>query len=445
MLDRLHTLKIELLVVLAGIAFGILYFFIPLKYLILLFCGVVGTIAVILKVEIGIFAVVFCLPFMPTMASIALVILTIISFIIKVISQNIKIKYSPLCIWIFTFVGLLILYSLTSVTPKSSIKVALVLISYIAFVFVIINAIRDKKMLFYLMLTLVFSGTLESLYGIYQYRIGLPTIDENWTDPTLFPDIATRVYGTLDNPNILAQYLEFVIPTTFALFWIAKKYWQKALYLIPLGIMTLCLVFTSSRGGWIAVALAIIVFGILKDRRVLAFGGLLAIIAINFVPNSIIERLASVGNLADTSNAYRTFIWKSSLGIIRDFWYSGVGLGVDAFSKIYNSLYMREGVYAFHTHNLYLETFVEMGIMGLFVFLTIVFLYYRHGIAAFIKSSDNFLKAMLAAMIGGMTAFLFHGISENSFYNFKIVLMFWFTIGLVMAIREMNTNEVMQK
>jgi O-antigen ligase len=128
--------------------------------------------------------------------------------------------------------------------------------------------------------------------------------------------------------------------------------------------------------------------------------------------------------------------------MIRDFWYSGVGVGVDAFSKMYNAFYMREGVFAFHSHNLYLQILAEMGIWGILSFLALVIMTVKHGITAFINTKDEFLKTIIASLIGGMVAFLFHGIFENSFYNFKLVFSFWFVISIVSVIKRLQENEV---
>lgn len=439
MIDKLKPLKIELLIALSGILFGILYYFIPVKYLLAVILGIFGIIIVFMKIEVGIFAAAFLLPFIPTIATIALVLLIIASFIFKVITQNIKIKYSPLSFWLLLFAGILLFYSITSVTPISSLKVALTEISYIALFFVVINTINNKKLMYLLLVTIVASGALEALYGIYQYRIGVPTMDENWTDTSLFPDLTTRVFGTLDNPNIMAQYFEFLIPLCLGLFWYSKTYIKKAIFLGAGGLMLLCLMLTYSRGGWLALAISVMIFGILKDRRILVWSGIFGILSVYFLPDVIIDRISSIGNLSESSNLYRTLIWGSTIGLIHDFWYSGVGLGTDAFSKLY-VLYMKPEVSAIHAHNLYLQMFAEIGIIGLLSFFAVLIATFKQGLIALVHSKDEFSKVITASLLGGLAGFLSHGISEYSFYNFKIVFLFWFIISLIMSIRMFEPN-----
>lgn len=438
-----NRIKIELIIAVIGVLSGIGYFILPLKYFILALSGVIGLILVLWKLEIGLFTTAFILPFSPTLGVVGLSVLIVLSFLLRLARRREKIKLKHgMSLWILVFAGITILYAVTSVTPTNSIKAAAVILSYLALYFVVINTVTDKKTLYWLVLTLIASASLESLYGIYQYKIGVVPTEEGWTDPTLFPDLTTRVFGNLDNPNILAQYLEFMMPLAFGLFWTVKSYAKKAVFLGAMALMVLCLIFTFSRGGWIAFALSIVVFGILKDRRVLLLGILFGLVSVFFLPHSIIERLQSVGSLSDTSNAYRTFIWASTLNMIKDFWYSGVGLGVNAFEKMYNAIYISEGVYAFHSHNLYLEILAETGILGMLAFLGVVFSTFKNGITALINTDDALIKTIVSSLMGGMAAFIFHGISENSFYNFKIVFMFWFTISLVSSIKEMQLPSI---
>ena len=440
MIRKILDYKIESLIFAIGVLFGTSCYFFPHKYVFLVAVGIIGCILVLWKVEIGIFTSILLLPFLPTILIVGLTLITVFSFFIRIMLTDIKLKYGPLSIWITLFGSLILLYSVFSVTPKSSLPVAFIFISYIVLFFVIINTVTSKKAMYLLIFTLLCSSTIESLYGIYQYKIGIATGFNNWTDPELFPEMKTRIFGTLDNPNILAQYLEFIMPLSIGLFWIEKNILKKFMFLGMSGVMLLCLLLTGSRGGWLAFVISMIVFGILKDRRILLLGFAFGLVSINFLPDSIITRIASIANFSESSNSYRIFLWGASFEIVKDFWMSGVGIGVDAFQKIYTSFYIREGVFAFHTHNLYLQILIESGIFGFITFLGIIFMSFRHGLITLINSTDELTKTVLAALIAGLTGFLFHGITENSFYNFKILYLFWFMLGLIMTIREMNID-----
>jgi putative inorganic carbon (HCO3(-)) transporter len=404
---------------------------------IVIFIALMIALLVLWRVEVGIILLVLLLPFVSTTLVIGLVALTILSYVIKLFNGQASFTFTPLSLYLFIFAVVLVFSAVFSATPQSSLKTGVVWLLYLALYPVIVNTIKDKRILYLLLILLVVSATLQSLYGIYQYSFGLFIDNEGWADSELFADIKTRVIGTLDNPNILAQYLELIIPLGLALFWTTRDWARKMFFITCTMIMILCMLLTYSRAGWIALVLSVLVFGLLRDRKVLLLGVLGLFVAVYFLPSSFMNRLSSIGNLGESSTMYRTFIWKSALYMLKDFWFSGVGLGTNAFSAVYNQFYMREGVFAFHTHNLYLQLWIETGILGLLSFLTVVFVNIKHALSALLQSRSIVIKAILASLLAGLSGFLFHGLLEHSFYNLRILLLFWILLAFIMSISSM--------
>ena len=82
-----------------------------------------------------------------------------------------------------------------------------------------------------------------------------------------------------------------------------------------------------------------------------------------FLPSVVGTRIASIGSLEDSSNAFRVSIWIASLQMIRDYAHRCRSRAI-AFSRVYRD-YMIAGTPALHAHNLYLQVGIEMGIVGL--------------------------------------------------------------------------------
>ena len=77
----------------------------------------------------------------------------------------------------------------------------------------------------------------------------------------------TRVISTLVNPNILGGYLVLVISLITGLLSTSKeKMWQLVL---GSGILIagLCLLYTYSRGNWVALAVGLLLFCVCFCRR----------------------------------------------------------------------------------------------------------------------------------------------------------------------------------
>ena len=80
----------------------------------------------------------------------------------------------------------------------------------------------------------------------------------------------TRVYSIFSNPNIMGAYMILFAPMTIGLAYACERPSQKVLFwLCGLAMCAGCL-FTMSRGAWLALAIAAVLFALLIDRRLLA-------------------------------------------------------------------------------------------------------------------------------------------------------------------------------
>ena len=121
-------------------------------------------------------------------------------------------------------------------------------------------------------------------------------------------------------------------------------------------------------------------FGVMTTRNAAFAVWVLSVsythLAMPFVlPQSILERLISIGNIGDSSTAYRVSVWIASARMARDFWMSGVGFGSDAFAAVYSGYALNGAGFALHSHNFYIQLVVDMGIGGLCLLYTSALLY----------------------------------------------------------------------
>ena len=132
--------------------------------------------------------------------------------------------------------------------------------------------------------------------------------------------------------------------------------------------MCVCMLLTYSRGCYLGLLLSVLVFLVLLDWRFLIPAAVLLALSPLYVPDSIWQRLLSIGNMGDTSTSYRASIWIGTLRMLKDFWLCGVGPGENPFNSVY-PVYALSAVDAPHSHNLYLQLICDTGITGLIVFL----------------------------------------------------------------------------
>lgn len=436
--------RLELAAAVVGIIIGLMAYFLEPRTLILVLGGAVGATMVLWRYEIGVYAVVGLIPLAPTMALLGLVLLTAISYVIRLfLTKTMSFRVTILDYFVVLF-GIVLLYSsITSYTPKNSLMSLSIFAACILFYFILVNTIKTRQQLYGLLALLVLSTTVTSLYGLYQLKT-VGATSEAWVDTTLFEDIKARVGSTFENPNVLGEYLVIIIPVAIAMLW-GQRSWISRLLTIGLaGIMLVCLVYTYSRGAYIGLILAFALFAVLRDRRFIVLG-IIGLLLLPFIlPPSVINRFTSIGNLSDTSSSYRISVWLGSLKLVGDYWPSGIGLGLEPFKLIYPK-YSLNAAYAHHSHNIYIQLLIEMGIVGFLAFLAMVAVYYKTLIAGFFKTRDKFISTFMIAAASGMAGFLAQGMVENIWYNNRVLLTFWVMLALGMAAKGIisKDNEVL--
>ena len=282
---------------------------------------------------------------------------------------------------------------------------------------------------------------LVSAIGIAQKIFGV-TAEGIWVDPKQFPDIKVRVFSTLVNPNILAGYLVLVIAYSTAFFNQTKAYKKWRCIFLSTGLLAaLCLLYTYSRGNWIACAVMLLAFCVLFCRKAFipVLGGGAAALALG--GTAVLHRLESIqgGYGGDTSIALRMAYLKSTKWIIEEFpW--GVGwYGYRFVYPTYNFYLADKSVIMYHCHNIFLNIWAELGWHGLLAFLIIWFgIFLPAGWKLAYHGHSLWLKAMGRGYVLATVGIIVGGLTDHVYFNTQMGLLFW-TLGfLTLICKRMN-------
>lgn len=189
---------------------------------------------------------------------------------------------------------------------------------------------------------------------------------------------AQGINSMAGDPNELAGVLMAFLPFLVALVSCSKRFLVKLL-LVGCGALTLIvLMLTGARISMVAL-LALVIFYILRSKRKI-LGLTVALVlgaALWFsLPAQYQQRYLTVtqyaeGGKLDDSNQLRLAIWDAGWRMFLDHPILGVGAG--QFATAYGTIYLQGRHTAWmQPHNLFLQVVCELGLVGLFVFVSFV-------------------------------------------------------------------------
>lgn len=286
--------------------------------------------------------------------------------------------------------------------------------------------------------------TVAALYGCYQGVTGVKVV-ANQQDLSVNAGMPGRVYSFFDNPNNFAELLVMLTPFTYALFLNARSWRGKAASLFSFGVCAVALGFTYSRSGWLGIALATVVFIAFWNWRLIPLLIVLGICCVPLLPETIYNRILTIGNTKDTSTSYRFAIYKASGVLMEDYWLRGVGLGSDILTKTFRGYPpMFDGNFPIHTHNNYLQVWAETGLFGVLSFIAALLYQLKAGTKAFVACTDKRVKNMLAAAMAGFCGILLISVAEYTWFYARNMFTYFFLFGVITACVKLSRGKAQE-
>jgi len=273
---------------------------------------------------------------------------------------------------------------------------------------------------------LILAAAIVSLIGLYQYF---------FTSDVITAEGVRRIHGVYGSPNNLGLFLGRIVPILAAIALFGGSLRRRAIYcLIGLPVV-LCLYLTYSRGAWLLGLPAAFTFlGLMRGKRAVLISLLvILVIALSLLPLIGTERLASLFNTQSGTTFLRLKLWQGSLNMIRDHPLFGVGL--DNFLYQYRTRYVLpeawEELDLSHPHNIVLDYWTRLGILGVIAIGWLLFAFFRKALRLYRQLADRDLKALLLGLMASMVAFLAHGLIDNSYFLVDLAFVFFLTLGVV--------------
>lgn len=321
-------------------------------------------------------------------------------------------------------------------------------IIYCFLAIIIIDCFEDKKALTRIVNFLIFATYIACIYAVIQFidTRYFPAPPAKGLDPFVWRwAFGNRIFSTFGNPNFFGDFLVVMSPIVLALFF--KK---KSLHLLFLWLLiTFSTVFSYSKGAWIGFGVGIIVFVFLfisfilktTKRKKIILIVLMSLFTVSVVSGGILFQLKK----RPDSSSFRIFTWLSCWEMINT--HPIIGTGIGTFYLTYPSyrrpqIFFIEGMHnteSDHPENEFLEVFYDEGMIGISIFLLLLFTILSVGLKnlSYLRENNYSTSTFSYLQLGFVSAFVAQLAHDCVCVSLRFVssgIMLWLLIGSIVAV-----------
>lgn len=313
---------------------------------------------------------------------------------------------------------------------------------------ILVTTIKTEKQIHSVLIALILSGLITSLFAIYQHFTGFFVPWKFWGNGGSY-----RVTAWYGFPNAVGLFLAPLLPLAF---YLAQQSWNDRkkkremnkelrimdwtifaipLLMIPASLFTI--LFAKSTGGLVGVAAGILTLLLLhkKTRLPTIVIGAIVLLGVFLLPRENFIRQELL--LQDRSGQIRIAIWSETFAFLRDHPVLGAGLASYQERIVpYHGRVNGENIEIFHhPHNIFLTMWVNLGILGLTGFVLILIWFYRAGIRHITNDNPAYRTdrryTLNAYLIASMTALLVTGLVDSPYIKNDLAMFFWLLPALL--------------
>jgi O-antigen ligase len=182
-----------------------------------------------------------------------------------------------------------------------------------------------------------------------------------------------------------------------------KRLWLRSGYRALAAFSAICLMYSFSRGGYVALLVGWLFLGLAKQRTLLAlllvFLGTWTAIVPPAVQQRVMMSYDEQNQSVDHSAQTRISLWQDAISLVSE--NPAVGTGYDTYAYMQRQQ-RTDGVAGYYadTHNIYLKILVENGVLGLLLFLLLVISMFWKGLVYSRHLQDPFFASLALGFAG---------------------------------------------
>lgn len=253
-----------------------------------------------------------------------------------------------------------------------------------------------------------------------------------WVKHTHFQGEKSRVSGLANlGPNEMGAFHAIYMLFIFGVFVIDKNVKRRIAYGIFMFGSSYCVLYSYSRGAYVAILLTSIFVAFIKERRLLIPLVAFLILWKAILPTSVVERIeetvvedgartdvVQVGGM-QLETAKRTEIWDTALGYFSENPITGKG---------YNTYQYMTG---WDTHNVYIKFMAEEGVIGLCLYLWLYVLALRSGWKLYKNADEELIRALGFGFVCAVIASIASNFFGDRWTYLQLGAIYWVLWALV--------------
>lgn len=272
-----------------------------------------------------------------------------------------------------------------------------------------------------------------SAFGVVQ-RIQGVEVNYSYVDPLLNEGMPGRVFSVFENPNAFAEVLVMLVPLAVALALCSKSLWGRLGALCAAALGTVALGMTYSRASYIGLVVAAAVFVFLWNRKLIPGFLLLGLLAIPILPDTVFNRILTIFNLKDSSTSSRFPLYQAALEMIGTRPIRGAGLGTDAVRLAIKDMNLYHGTAPFvHSHNLYLQIWLETGLIGVVSYLAAMVSGIKAAAKACKLHCPNEVRLITIGSAAAVAGILVNCLADYLWNYPRVMVIFWFLFAVMLS------------
>ena len=320
-----------------------------------------------------------------------------------------------------------------SLDRSDSFRILLFYVTALLLLYIISADITNKERMMKLLGFIYIAVMFSAVFAFYQRLTGV-AVSASLTDLDLNAGVPGRVFSTLANPNNYAEFLVIMMPIAAVFAANIKRTWIRIPFCAGMVLPIMALFMTYSRGCWISMMLTCIVFVYYANKKLIPAFFLICIAAIPFLPDSVMIRLSTIFNSQDTSSMFRIYVWSGTLKMALDFFMTGIGLGPSSFALLYPEYANQHALVGVpHSHMVYLELVIELGILGFVSFMWFMLRLWKDSACSLLQTSNKMVKLVLIASLSSLIGISFAFGVEYVWYYPRTFFAYFILAGIATA------------